>query len=369
MTDFGPLPPSGSSTGTTTQPQYTQEDYDNLTPAEQQEIVDYYSDIGQPIFGDSTAPTEPYTQEDYDNLTPAEQQEIVDYYSGIGQPIFGSSTAPTAPTAPAAPTGQTGSSGTDAYTDNTYSPSNPSNPLKPGETDIYKGEVGELNYDYEDSVEGRLAGILEADSPLMQLARTDANQAAAKKGLLNSSLAVGAAQEGVMRTALPIATSDATNANQLKALSFSAQQDLEKIAANISGDLRLIQEKGYIDSMLNDQQNKAIIDQIKLTGYVDSILKRMDYTLDTRSQELAHEQDLITASVNAEYQNLLQTNSLAAQYTNTHTQAITNVLLDPNMTSDQKNSAIAKLNQDWQAGLAIISMTSGLDYGDVVEFG
>lgn len=134
-----------------------------------------------------------------------------------------------------------------------------------------------------DTVESRVAGLIKDDSPLMQLARTKANQSSNQKGLLNSSMAVGAAQKGVMETATPIATSDAMTSKEFKLsnqnaantagqfnageinkgrsqvyqsnqdnfrLSEQGRIDLQKIAANIEGDSRLINEKGEIDLRL-----------------------------------------------------------------------------------------------------------------------
>lgn len=58
-------------------------------------------------------------------------------------------------------------------------------------------------------VEKRLGGIIADDSKLMQMARGGALQQMNERGLANSSMAVGAAQDAVMRNALQIATPDA----------------------------------------------------------------------------------------------------------------------------------------------------------------
>lgn len=58
-------------------------------------------------------------------------------------------------------------------------------------------------------VENRTNNIIKADSPLMQMARGAAMQQGNERGLVNSSMAVGAAQDAVLRNALQIATPDA----------------------------------------------------------------------------------------------------------------------------------------------------------------
>lgn len=58
-------------------------------------------------------------------------------------------------------------------------------------------------------VENRTNNIIKADSPLMQMARGAAMQQSNERGLVNSSMAVGAAQDAVLRNALQIAAPDA----------------------------------------------------------------------------------------------------------------------------------------------------------------
>lgn len=59
------------------------------------------------------------------------------------------------------------------------------------------------------TVQGQLATILKNNSPLMQQARTEAQQQAARQGLLNSSLAGTAGEQALLKQALGIATPDA----------------------------------------------------------------------------------------------------------------------------------------------------------------
>jgi len=59
------------------------------------------------------------------------------------------------------------------------------------------------------TVQGQLAGILASGSPLLVQAQTRAAQDANSRGLLNSSMAVGAGESALYGAATPIATSDA----------------------------------------------------------------------------------------------------------------------------------------------------------------
>ena len=86
------------------------------------------------------------------------------------------------------------------------------------------GTTTELN----DSVESRVAGITSKNSPLMKAAKTRGLQQANKRGLLNSSMAVGAAQRSMLDAAVPIASADAeTSARKnLIAREFDERGDL-----------------------------------------------------------------------------------------------------------------------------------------------
>ncbi|MDO8534626.1 MAG: hypothetical protein Q7S17_07795 [Xanthobacteraceae bacterium] len=91
------------------------------------------------------------------------------------------------------------------------------------------GYKADGSWDYEDSsVSTRLTGLLNQDSPLMQQAKTTGLQQANKRGLLNSSMAIGAAQAESLRAALPIASQDASQigASNLSAQGFAQQRAL-----------------------------------------------------------------------------------------------------------------------------------------------
>ena len=64
------------------------------------------------------------------------------------------------------------------------------------------------------SMAGKVAEISAQESPLNQMARVEGLKAANRRGLMNSSMAIGASQEAVLKNALPIASQDAAQAFQ-----------------------------------------------------------------------------------------------------------------------------------------------------------
>ncbi len=159
----------------------------------------------------------------------------------------------------------------------------------------------------EDSVEKRVGGIIKADSPLMTLARTGAKQTAQRRGLLNTSIAAGAGEEAVLRTATPIASQDASTAatyqlsNQAqrnRAQEFTAGQG--NIARNLvetglqtretqaqAGDItsRQIAETGAIDTSLQAMRGEQSLEQIAGQGDVQSQLQAERGEIDKQLQE------------------------------------------------------------------------------------
>jgi hypothetical protein len=105
----------------------------------------------------------------------------------------------------------------------------------------------------DDKVDAEVARITQSGSPLMRQAKADGYAAANKRGLINSSMAVGAAQQSVLNAALPMAQQ---NAQQTAAKNLSSQE---------YGQNRGLQEQkfGY-DTSLSEQgfrQNTALADQ------------------------------------------------------------------------------------------------------------
>lgn len=83
--------------------------------------------------------------------------------------------------------------------------------------DASKGNTAQWGVADNQTVQGQLKSILDSNSPLLQQSQTNALQTMNQRGLLNSSMAIGAGQDAVIKNALQIATPDAaTYANAAK---------------------------------------------------------------------------------------------------------------------------------------------------------
>jgi len=78
-----------------------------------------------------------------------------------------------------------------------------------GEYTPYTDVQGQVNP--ESTVEGRLSGLLSQNNDYIKRARTEAEQFANRRGMLNTSMAAGAAEGAAIDRALPIAQQDAAS--------------------------------------------------------------------------------------------------------------------------------------------------------------
>ena len=138
------------------------------------------------------------------DITQQQQSPIADAIQSMGADALGSGTSTSSTSSTSNPTVPTNP--TPASTTPTPAPT-PAAPINPtGYSPLAANE--------DDSVASRFTGLIQQDSPLMQMASQSGTNAANKRGLLNSNLAVGAADAAAYSAALPIAQADAATAAQ-----------------------------------------------------------------------------------------------------------------------------------------------------------
>lgn len=116
------------------------------------------------------------------------------------------------------------------------------------------------------TVEGRIKGLIEQDSPLMQQAKTKALQDEASRGRLNTSMAVGSAQDAVIKNAIPIAQQDATTFASSAKYNADSQNELNKmgVSQGYSLDTMGAQQKNKLAEM--EAQSKYTLEQTGAQG-------------------------------------------------------------------------------------------------------
>ena len=124
-------------------------------------------------------------------------------------------------------------------------------------------EMADVQSDESMTSAGRLDQMLQSDSALMRRAATQGRQMANQRGLLNSSMAAGAAQGAMIDRAQPFALQDSNNLMQ------NARQN-----AAAQNEMNMLQGSTLADSFLNNQQFQQ-----------QSALQAQDYDIRSGLQE------------------------------------------------------------------------------------
>ena len=130
----------------------------------------------------------------------------------------------------------------------------------------------------DSSVVNQLTGLLSANNPYIKQARQQAAEAAASRGLRNSSMAVQAGQEAAISQALPLAQQDAQQSFQLERDASQANyaQDMARFQSQLQGRRDATLQKYGLD--------KAGYDAM-LQGERDRVMQ--EYNLDARQYDAA----------------------------------------------------------------------------------
>jgi len=220
-----------------------------------------------------------------------------------------------------------------------------------------------------DTVQGQITGIIDANSPLMQQAARRANEAANARGLLNSSIAVGAGQEAVMDRALPIATQDAnTYTNTRLANQNSTNAGLQFSAA---AENQASQTNATLGTDTS-QKNAAAANNLQLTN-MDQAFKSAIANTDAQNkvvlQQLGDQTKVGLANIEADYKTLMQTSSSAADMYRQTLDSIGKVVSDTNMNAAAKATAINGYMGWLKTSMNLVASINGVDLGNLLTFG
>ena len=252
------------------------------------------------------------------------------------------------------------------------------------------GTPTQWNVTPEQTVEGRINNILNSDSPIVQMARTRAKEAANERGLLNSSMAVEAGEAAAYGAAVPIATADAATA--AKAAGYNADQsnqfDVRNVDATnqasqfnagakntltgqkLASDTALEQSRISADTQLKtaniSAQTQRTIAELEAQTRTD--LGYLDAQTKTNLAQLDSGTRTTLATIEANYKGLMQSNASASDLYRQVTQNITNISLSKDMDGPAKQTAVNNQIQLLQNGMSINGAISNLNLGDLLNF-
>jgi hypothetical protein len=228
-----------------------------------------------------------------------------------------------------------------------------------GGTNTYKARMlddpTQWNIDNNQTVAGQLNNIMAADSPLMQQARTAGLDQANSRGMLNSSMAIGAAQDSVISHATPIAQSDATA--YLGANRYNADQSNQFATINAAAKNT---ERQFNKTALNDTnrfnaQAKGRAKEFNATNAYNS--QQTD-----KQNEFNKSQSLFDANTKAslaQIDNMAKWNQSSQQIygglSDGFNKAIAAINQDTNMNQQSKDYSIQQLFKSYKAQISMLS--------------
>lgn len=147
---------------------------------------------------------------------------------------------------------------------------------------------------------GRLNKMLGEDSPLMKQARTQGLQTAQQRGLLNSSMAVGAAQGAMIERASPFALQDSSNLINNEQFNAGQKNQFGLLKSSLIGDSYLsnqnydqqlgLNEQAYgFERGLNDQKQGFQQDNLRLQDDIQQTQMELQNALGQGDMNLANQ--------------------------------------------------------------------------------
>jgi hypothetical protein len=148
---------------------------------------------------------------------------------------------------------------------------------------------------------GLLDSILAKDSPLMQRAATQGKQFASNRGLLNSSMAGGAAQGAMIDRATPIASQDSQSALSLSQFNAGQTNDMRRQSNDFSIRSNLMEQgQGYDLQKMQSQFGYTSQLAEQGQGYdLQKMQSQFGYTSQLATQEAEQALSKLYASSNA----------------------------------------------------------------------
>lgn len=177
----------------------------------------------------------------------------------------------------------------------------------------------------EGLVQDQVLKIVGDDSPLMQQAKQRAMQEANARGLVNSSIAVGAGQQAVIAQALPIAQQDAQTFANAATNTVNQQNAASQFNTGAQNTVGLANAQQQNAALANNQQAAVQLTNTRMNNEAQVALANLD--TETR---------IALSTMDTQTRQLLQSNQSAS---NAYVQAVTNI---SNITTSNTMSQEAK---------------------------
>jgi hypothetical protein len=218
------------------------------------------------------------------------------------------------------------------------------------------------------TVQGQLAGILASGNPLLVQAQTRAAQESNRRGILNSSMAVGAGESALYDAAMPIAQADADVYNQQ---AFTNAGERNTTSRYNAGESNTQSRFNTGEQNTTARQNAAETNQnTRFSAEQDQQTRLAN--LESQSKVLLQQMDADTrvemTNIEANYRTLMQASQSASDLYQQTLKNISDITMNKDLDAGAKNAAIAQQKAYLQNGMNLISSMNNLDVEELLNF-
>ncbi len=229
------------------------------------------------------------------------------------------------------------------------------------------------------TVQSQVKGIIDDNSPLMQQAETRALQKYNARGLVNSSMAVGAGQAALYDAAMPMATQDA--ATYARAGEFNAGAQQQTGLANQGSTNTASQFNAGAQNQTNSQNSQlqtnvslnnaaSANDMRKFQGSLNADLAKFNASESNALKKLGMDAQTKTelANIEANYKMLMQSSSSASDLYKQMVLNASNIMSSKDMDAAAKTAAMNNQMALLNSGLGMIGKIGNLNLSDLLTF-
>ena len=229
------------------------------------------------------------------------------------------------------------------------------------------------------TVQSQIKAIIDENSPLMQQAETRSLQKANARGLMNSSIAVGAGQSALYDAAAPIAAADATTFARSGEFNAGAQQQTN--LANQSSTNTAEQFNAASTNQVNSQNsqlqtnvalNNASLnaDLAKTTASLNADIAKFNASESNALIKLGMDAQTKTelANIEASYKTLMQSSAGAADLYKQMVLNTSSIMTNKDMDAGTKSAAIKNQIAMVNSGMDMIGKIGNLNLSGLLTF-
>ena len=248
------------------------------------------------------------------------------------------------------------------------------------------------NVDSDQTVQGQLNNVIAADSPLMQQAKTGALQQMNQRGLINSSMAVGAGQDAVIKNALPIAQQDASMYGQSQEFNAASENQAGQFNAGTLADTNKFnatsnlqntqfnagQQNAQSEANAQRQQQANLASAETQNAFViqqlDNSFKATMASADNQTKIQLQEIDATTrenlAATESQFKQLMQTTASASELYQQTIKNINDLVMNADLDAAAIKSGTDTQISNLEAGLAVLdALNANIDgLKDLITF-